>query len=279
MRILILGGDGTLGHQVLQATRASHEVHVTLHRGVSDYARYGLFDPPTSHGDIDVRSLDKLTEVFGKVRPQAVVNCIGLIKQRDEGNEAISNIEINSLFPHRIAQLCRLHGARMVHLSTDCVFSGRRGGYAERDVPDATDLYGRSKLLGEVTGEGVITLRTSFVGRELSRGLGLLEWFLAQKGRIKGYRKAIFSGLTSPELARVIRMVIEKFPEKSGLFHVAGTPIDKCSLLELFKERYKSPVEIVPDDTVVIDRSLDSSKFRKKFDYRPPSWPQMIAEL
>lgn len=279
MRILILGGDGTLGHEALKTLRPDHEVHVTLRRPLAEYEKYGLFDPVTSHDGVDVRAIDRVVQVFDKVRPQAVINCIGLIKQRDDASEAIANIEINALFPQRVAQLCRSHSARLVHLSTDCVFSGKRGGYTEADVPDAMDFYGRSKLLGEVTSEGAITLRTSFVGRELSRGLGLLEWFLAQSGRVNGYRKAVFSGLTSRELARVIKLVIEKHPGKTGLYHLSADPIDKYSLLQLFKARYGTPVEIVPDERVVIDRSLDSSRFRAEFGYQPPSWPRMVDDL
>ena len=167
----------------------------------------------------------------------------------------------------------------MIQVSTDCVFSGRKGLYTEADNPDAEDVYGRAKLLGEPNAPHCLTLRTSFVGRELAGKLGLLEWFLAQSGAIKGFRRAIFSGFTTTELARIIEMLLTRFPKASGLYHVSSEPIDKYSLLKLFRERFHQPVTIEADDRVAVDRSLDSSRFRRDFDYRPPDWPAMAREL
>jgi dTDP-4-dehydrorhamnose reductase len=279
MRILILGGSGMLGHALLEALQARHEVRATLHRPIECYRQWSLFHHGNSFGGIDLRSPADLVRVLDQFQPQAVVNCAGLVKQRDDAKDALMNLEINATAPHRIAGLCRDAGARLIHLSTDCVFSGRKGMYAENDNADAEDIYGRAKFLGEPGGPHSLTLRTSFVGRELSRKLGLLEWFLAQRGPIRGFRRAIFSGFTTLELSRVIEMLLTRFPDASGLYHVSSEPIDKYTLLKLLQDHFRQPVTITGDDSIVIDRSLDSSRFRRNFQYRPPEWPAMVDEL
>ena len=173
-----------LGHQALKHFAAKHEVGATLRQDAMQYERYGIFDAVRSYFNIDVRHTESLLGVLSDFRPQAVINGIGIVKQRRSASENIPSIEINALFPHRLALYCATIGARLVHISTDCVFSGRRGNYAEKDEPDAQDLYGRSKLLGEVKEDHCVTLRTSIIGRELARGKGLLEWFLAQRGPV-----------------------------------------------------------------------------------------------
>ena len=167
----------------------------------------------------------------------------------------------------------------MIHLSTDCVFSGASGNYREDDPSDATDLYGKSKYLGEVSEQNCLTLRTSMIGNELFRRKSLLEWFLAQKGSIRGFKKAIFSGFTTLELSRIIEMMIVRFPGASGLYHVSSEPISKYDLLNLIKTKLKLPIKILPDESFFCDRSLDSSKFRDEFDYQPPTWEEMVDEL
>lgn len=278
MRILIIGGDGMLGHQLLRHLGAQHEVRATLRRPLDEYPA-GLFSPANAVGGIDVRDAMAVRGVLTSFRPDAVVNAAGIIKQRDEANAAIASIEVNALFPHRLAALCRAAGAYLVHYSTDCVFSGSKCAYTESDAPDPVDLYGRSKLLGEPTGEGCLTLRTSMIGPELSRKTGLLEWFLAQKGSVPGYRRAVFSGLTTLEHARIVERVLERPPRISGLYHVSGEAIAKYDLLRMIARHFALATEVLPDDAVVIDRSLDSSRFRAAFGYRPPSWEEMIAEL
>jgi dTDP-4-dehydrorhamnose reductase len=279
MRILILGGSGMLGHALLQAFAPRHDVRATLHQPLERYQQWPLFDSTRAFAGIDVCAPAALAGVLAQFRPEAVVNCVGLVKQRPKGQEALANLEINAAAPHRIALLCRDAGARLIHVSTDCVFSGRKGLYTEADQGDAEDVYGRAKFLGELHEPHCLTLRTSFVGRELAGKLGLLEWFLAQRGPIKGYRRAIFSGLTTLELARIIDMLLTRFPRANGLYHVSSEPIDKYALLKLFQEHFRQPVAIEADDSVVVDRSLDSSRFRRDFDYRPPDWPAMVKEL
>jgi len=273
VRLLVLGGDGMLGHELYRELRDHHETGVTLRQQRKEFSRDHVF------AGVDVRGGTRIEEVIAQFRPAAVVNCIGIVKQRPESEQAITSIEVNSLLPHRLALACRAAGAHLVQLSTDCVFSGERGNYREEDRPDPVDVYGRSKLLGEVTGEGALTLRTSMIGLGLYRKTSLVDWFLAQKGSVRGYRKAIFSGLTTRELSRVIRMVLEKHPQASGLYHLSAAPIDKYSLLVKLRERLGKSVDIAPVDEPRIDRSLDSTRFRRVFGYTPPGWDAMLDEL
>ncbi len=280
MRVLILGGDGMLGHRLLKELAPAHEVKVTLHREWDAYRACGLFSEANAFAGVDARADGGLERVFAAFRPQAVVNCVGIVKQRAEAADAIASIEVNSLLPHRLAALCGAAGARLLHLSTDCVFSGRKGGYTEADVPDAEDLYGRSKLLGEVAQPGCLTLRTSIIGRELSRRTGLLEWFLAQRGgTVKGFRQAIFSGFTTAEMSRIIGKLLAGHPGASGLYHVSSEPISKHDLLAKVNRALGLGITIEPDDSFRCDRSLDSGRFRAGFGYRPPPWDEMVAEL
>src|SRR5688572_2912673 len=270
MKILILGGDGMLGHQLLKLLRERHEVKVTLRRELTAYSGTKLFSPQNASAGVDVRATDKLLAALSDFRADAVVNAVGIVKQRSDGLDVIPNLEINALLPHRLALICRAIGARLIHISTDCVFSGDRGQYREDDRPDPVDIYGHSKLLGEVTQPGVITLRTSIIGRSLSRNTSLIDWFLQQNGRIKGYRNAIFSGFTTRELSRVIETLLDRHAGASGLYHLSSSAISKYDLLLQLRDRLKRSIEIVPDDAVRIDRSLDSTRFRAEFGYAPP---------
>jgi dTDP-4-dehydrorhamnose reductase len=279
VRILILGGDGMLGHQLLKSLAPRHDVRVTLRHELPVYAALGMFNGGNAYGGIDVRSLDRITEVLANFRPHAVINAVGIVKQRSIARESIPSLEINALFPHRLNLLCNAVGARMVHMSTDCVFSGRKGNYRENDVSDAEDLYGRSKFLGEVHDAPCLTLRTSIIGRELFRKIGLLEWFLVQKGTVKGFRRVIYTGFTTLEMARIIERMLIHYPQAYGVYQVSSDPITKYDLLLLFREKLAHAVEIEPDEVYSYDRSLDSTRFRKEFDYSPPSWAMMIEEL
>jgi dTDP-4-dehydrorhamnose reductase len=279
MRLMVLGADGMLGHQVVESLRERFDVHGTLRLNRTAYAGISEFLPPTVHYSVDVRDHQTVHRLLDSVRPDAVINAVGIVKQRVEADHEIASIEINSLLPHRLALYCGAIGARLLHISTDCVFSGRGGMYQETFPPDAQDLYGRTKLLGEVANPGSVTLRTSIIGLELARRKSLIEWFLAQSGSIKGFRKAIYSGVTTIELARIIEHVLVRHPERSGLYHVASEPIDKFTLLRMLKDLLGLPIEIVPDDTFVCDRSLDGTRFRADFAYTPPSWGAMLDEL
>lgn len=279
MRILILGGSGMLGHRLFLHLRERHEVKVTLCQSESVYMEFTLFNRENSFYNVDARDVDRLLELMITFKPDAVVNCIGIVKQRSDANESIPCLEINSILPHRLALLCSAVNTRLIHLSTDCVFSGKKGRYKEDDSPDPVDLYGWSKLLGEIKKNGCITLRTSMIGPELYRKNGLLEWFLAQNARIKGYKKALFSGFTTIELSRIIEKIVTDYPNAHGVYHVSAEPITKYDLLEMIRERLGLSVIIVEDVEVAIDRSLDSSRFREEFNYQPPTWEEMLDEL
>jgi dTDP-4-dehydrorhamnose reductase len=280
MRILILGGDGMLGHQLLRHCKGRHDVRVTLRLGREAYEAHRLFEPGLAFYGVDVRQTDALLQVMAAFRPQAVVNAVGIVKQRSEAKEVVASLEINSLLPHRLALLCRTIGARLIHVSTDCVFSGRRGDYRETDQPDAEDLYGRTKFLGEVSESHCLTMRTSMIGPELSRKTGLLEWFLAQRGQtVKGFTKAIFSGFPTAELARIIELVLMDVPTVHGLYHVAARPISKYDLLTLVRDRLRLPIMIERDEMFECDRSLDGSRFHRDTGYSPPAWEAMIDNM
>ena len=279
MKILVLGGDGMLGHQLVRQWRARHEVRVTLRRPVADYASFGMFDEQRAYGGVDIRDIGRLGDAIADFKPDAVVNAVGLVKQRPDAAERVAAIEINALFPHKLSLLCAPMRIRVVQLSTDCVFSGSKGGYTEDDDPDPHDLYGRTKLLGELEGTNCITLRTSIIGLELSRKTGLLEWFLAQRGEVRGYTHAIYTGFTTIEMARIIEDVVVRLPSLQGIYHVSSEPISKYDLLRLANAHFKCGTDIVPYGDFRCDRSLNSARFRRLTGYTPPSWDRMIGEL
>jgi dTDP-4-dehydrorhamnose reductase len=279
MRILVLGGDGMLGHQLFSHLRNSHDVKVTLRQNLNFYKGFGIFTTENSYSGVDVLSVYKMLEIMAEFQPDAVVNAIGIIKQRNSAKESIPSIEINSLFPHRLALICKTGNAKLIHLSTDCVFSGKKGNYREGDIADADDLYGRTKFLGEVSEKYCMTLRTSMIGPELHRNKSLLEWFLAQKGTVKGFKRAIFSGFTTFELSRIIERLIVEYPTSHGLYHVSADHISKYDLLSMIKQKMNLSVHIESDTDFTCDRSLDSSRFKHDFQYSPPSWADMVNEL
>lgn len=278
MRVLILGASGMLGSAVLRmfSSRNVHAVFGTirndsLRRHFSEELQKSLIS------NIDVLNQDALTSVFTNIRPDVVINCVGLIKQLAQVNDPLTALPINSMLPHRLANLAALMGAKLVHISTDCVFSGRKGAYLESDLSDAEDLYGKSKFIGEMHGlSHVVTLRTSIIGHELNSNYALIDWFLSQQGKVRGYTKAIFSGLPTVELARVIHDYVLPKPQLHGLYHVSAKPIAKFDLLQLVAKIYGKDIQIDPDDNLVIDRSLNSHKLTAMTGYVAPDWPALI---
>lgn len=243
--------------------------------------RSKVFDgiaPSQVVGGVDLTNNDHLERLFGQTRPDAVINCAGLTKHLAEGNTPIPALTMNALLPHRLAQLCEIAKARMIHVSTDCVFSGVASDYKEQDATDAADIYGKTKALGEITTGNAVTLRTSTIGHERGTRLGLLEWFLAQN-QCKGFRHAIFSGLPSVEFARVVRDIVIPNPLLSGLYHVGASPIDKLSLLQMVARIYQKEIRIAIDETFRIDRSLNTDKFAAATGYRAPAWPELIEAM
>ncbi len=278
-RILVLGGTGMLGHKVVQTLAPSFETSAAVRRGRALSRLPGIDRVKILEG-VDVTQQDAVAAMLAAVKPAVIVNCIGVVKQLAAAKDPVPSLTINSLLPHRLAALARLGGARLIHISTDCVFSGRKGMYQETDVADAEDLYGRSKLLGEVGGEQCLTLRTSIIGRELESANGLVEWFLSQRGgRVKGYSTAIFSGLTTIALAQEIHRVIAEFPGLNGLYQVSVDAIDKATLLGLLRSAFHAAVEVIPDGSLKIDRSLVSTRYRQATGFTPPSWSRLVEEM
>jgi dTDP-4-dehydrorhamnose reductase len=278
--ILVLGASGMLGSAMVRELSRSPGINVHGSVRSPDAAKLLPAELRASIvSSVDVESLDGLVRVLAETRPDVVINCIGLVKQLASAEDALAVIPINSLLPHRLARLCELTGSRLVHISTDCVFDGRKGMYTEADAPDAQDLYGRSKFLGEVTYPHAITLRTSIIGHELSGARSLIGWFLAQQGTVKGFTRAVFSGLPTVELARVIRDHVIPRPELSGLYHVSAQAIDKFSLLTEVAKVYGKKIDIRPDDSLVIDRSLDSTRFREATGFHPKAWPELVRAM
>lgn len=282
-RILVLGGGGLLGHKLFQVlSQRSTDVWCTL-RGAPDGGP--LLNLPAFRGDrvvtgVDALQADRLHDLLRDLRPGVVINCIGAVKQRPEAQDPITSIGLNALLPHRLARLIGEWGGRVIHFSTDCVFSGSRGCYTELDEPDATDLYGRTKHLGEGIAGNALVLRTSFIGREVQHHQSLLEWFLSHAhGMVKGFRRVWWSGVTSNHLAEVVVDVIEKYPRLQGLYQVSGHRISKYDLLLKLRDGLGVDIDIGPDDEVVCDRSLDGSRFVQATGYRCPSWEALIDQL
>jgi dTDP-4-dehydrorhamnose reductase len=270
-----------LGHTLFErlSDRPGLEVYATVRDPAALAARTAPERLPTIRAGIEASRIESVARAIDEVRPAVLVNAIGIVKQVPAAKDPIASVEMNALLPHRLARLCADRGVRLVHISTDCVFSGTKGGYTEDDPPDPTDLYGRTKALGEPADGGALTLRTSVVGHELGTRHGLVEWLLAQGQTAPGFRRAIFSGLSTVELARAIGDAVLPHPEISGLYHVSSAPISKLELLEMIARRYGKRIDIVPSDEPVVDRSLDSGRFRAATGYRPPSWEELVGTM
>ncbi len=279
-RVLVFGASGMLGNAVLRDFAAQPDLTV---RGTVRSGRAAALLPAELHdrllSGVDVTSTDDLMSAMAAAQPDVVINCVGVVKQLASASDPLEALPINALLPHRLARLCGLAGARLIQPSTDCVFSGKTGGYVEGDFADAGDLYGRSKFLGEVDYPHAITLRTSIIGHELSGARSLVDWFLSQEGLVKGFGKAVFSGLPTVELARIMREHVIPNPDLRGVYHVSAPPIDKLTLLRLVAEVYDKDIEIVPSDDVIIDRSLDSGRFRDATGFTPKDWPALVAAM
>jgi dTDP-4-dehydrorhamnose reductase len=280
MRVLVLGAAGMLGHKVWQVLQPRFDTWGTMRAPRAPRTALAVFEAQRLIYGVDASAFDTVVRAIATVQPEAVVNAIGIVKQLPAAGDAIQTLTINALFPHRLASLCQAAHARLIHISTDCVFSGRRGMYTEHDDPDATDLYGRSKALGEVGGPGCLTLRTSIIGRELTGTTGLLEWLLSQRTRtVHGFTRAVFSGLPTIALAGIVAELLESSPCLDGVYHVSSDPISKFELLCLLRDALRIDVAIEPDAGIDIDRSLDSTRFRTATGFTAPSWPRLVCEL
>lgn len=280
-RVLILGGAGMLGHRLWLAFKDQFETTVTLRQSVADVARFKIFDPAHTLDNVSASDFKKLQDCFEKVRPHIVINCIGIIKQLKEAKDPATSIKINALFPHELKKLADNFGAKLIHISTDCVFSGAKGNYAEEDLSDATDLYGKTKFLGEVSAPPALTIRTSIFGRELKGHVALLDWFLSHRPgeKVKGYTNAIFTGFPTGILAQTLAWLIQEHPQLTGLYHLASPPITKYNLLKKLQKAFRLDIEVSPFDDFHCDRSLNGSCFNKATGFISPSWDEMIEGL
>ena len=280
-RLLVLGANGMLGNAVLRwfANDPGYAVVGSVRRAETIRSLAERAPAASFVGGVDACDLPALRRLFADVQPQVVINCVGVVKQLAGAGAPAVAIPINALLPHRLAKLSQACGARLVHISTDCVFSGVRGGYAEQDLPDADDLYGRSKLMGEVDYENAVTLRTSIIGHELDTSHALLGWFLAQEGSVSGFSNAIFSALPTVELARVIQQFVLPNEGLRGTYHVAGPAISKHDLLHVVARAYGRSNPIVAEPLPVLDRSLNGARFEAVTGYVPPAWDDMVAHM
>jgi len=280
MRILVFGASGMLGHKLIQQLSPHAEVWGTVRGPAEMLTRYGLFDASRIVPNIDAGDATSIFSAISETKPDVVINAVGVVKQLPSAKDFIGTLSINSLFPHRLAQLSAEFGFRLLTISTDCVFDGVQGNYTESDKTNADDLYGKSKNLGEVTYGNALTLRTSIIGRELNTRHSLVEWFLSNEGgSVKGFTNAIYSGFPTLILADIIKSLIFDHPELTGLYHVSSEPINKYELLNLIKTYYEADIRIEPSGEFRIDRSLDSTRFREATDFRPQSWELMIEKM
>jgi dTDP-4-dehydrorhamnose reductase len=280
VRILVLGASGMLGRAMVCyfSGHNDFEVFGSYRSRIPGVDYFKCINAKIMFGH-NLENPDHLIDVFKIAKPEIVINCVGLVKQQKSSKDPIFALPINSILPHRLARLSSLVGARFLHISTDCVFSGRQGMYKESDEPDALDVYGRSKLLGEVDYDNALTLRTSIIGHEVNTNHSLLNWFLSQEGVINGYTKALFSGLPAVELARLIHDYVIPNTKLRGLYHVSSDPISKYELLKLISTTYDKEIIINPDDSVVIDRTLDSTLFKDITGASIDSWPKLVQAM
>lgn len=280
MRILVFGAAGMLGHKLIQVLGREADVWGSLRGDAGPFLRFGILDRSRCLPNIHAEDETAIRTALETVRPNVVINAVGIVKQLPVSKDVIPTLMVNSIFPHRLSQLADEFGFRLFTISTDCVFDGRKGNYRETDQPDAVDLYGRSKNLGEVISDRALTIRTSIIGRELATSHSLVEWFLSNEGRsVRGFTKAIYSGFPTIVLADIIKNLIFGFPDLSGLYHVSSDPISKYELFGLLMKYFRSKIEIVASDDLVIDRSLDSSMFRTATGFEPDSWDKMIEGM
>ena len=281
VKVLILGAGGMLGHKVFQVLNDRFEVWAGFRDSDGPWRRNPIYQGCASvMSGLDALDFDTVARAVTELGPNVVINCIGIVKQVKEESDPITCLMVNSVFPHRLAEICVANRSRLVHISTDCVFSGRKGNYTEDDTPDAEDLYGRTKLLGEVTRRGCLTIRTSFFGRDFNKTDALLEWFLSHRGgMVEGFKNAIFSGFPTVVLARVIGDLVADHPGLHGVYHIASQPISKHDLLVKVRDAIRVDVEVEPVEEPRCDRSLNPARFVEATSYHLPGWDQMVAEL
>lgn len=278
MKILVFGGGGMLGHKLVQKLQVDFDVWTSFRDSYKKYENLKFFNPEKIVNRVNVLDFESIQKTIREVNPEIVINAVGIIKQLPSSKDVIKTLLTNSIFPHQLAEICAEENRYLINISTDCVFDGAKGNYKEEDISNASDLYGRSKSLGEVNNQRCLTIRTSIIGRELFTKNSLVEWFLSNEGaRIKGFVNAIYSGFPTIILAEIISELLRHQNFLEGLYHVSSEPINKYELLKLLKKAFQIKVEIEPFEEFKIDRSLNSDKFRKQTNFAPLSWEEMIT--
>ncbi len=280
MKILILGGTGMLGHKLLQVLQNKADLATIIRSGNNSFDKLEFKKKCRIFEGIDVRNFSQVESVLENFKPEFVINAVGVIKQSGDLKNELLTLDVNSIFPRKLAQTTDKYGFKLISISTDCVFNGQKGKYSENDLSDADDLYGKSKFLGEVAENNCLTIRTSIIGRELETRHGLIEWFLNNNDKtINGFKNAIFSGFPTITLSEIILEIIEKYPDLRGLYHISSNPISKYELLKLVKNEFNPDVEINPFEDFYLDRSLDSTRFRTLTGFQPDEWDVMIKKM
>lgn len=275
-----MGGTGMLGHKLVQILSEEFQTAFTIRSNKNSIYKTGLLNSSDVFDHINVENIDKVEEVIAEFKPDFVLNAVGVIKQLPESKNDLLTLNINSIFPRNLANLTEKYKFKLINISTDCVFNGKKGNYTEFDFVDAEDLYGKSKFLGEVKGKNCLTIRTSIIGREIFTKHSLLEWFLnVQEPTVKGFTNAVFSGFPTQVLSEIIKNILQNHSALEGLYHVSSEPINKYDLLCLVKKKFNLKTEIIPDDKFVIDRSLDSTRFKELTGYKSPNWEEMIESM
>ena len=269
-----------LGHKLVQILRNKCDVWTTIRGNFQDYEKYKIFVPQKTISGLDISDVKILESEVEKIKPDVIINAVGIIKQIKDSKDIIKTLNVNSIFPHLLAGIAQKYDSRLICISTDCVFNGEKGNYTEEEPADAYDLYGKSKNLGEIVGENCLTLRTSIIGRELQTSNSLVEWFLSNKNKkVRGFVNAVYSGFPTVYMAEIIYELIVNFRDLSGLYHISSEPINKFELLRLIKEAYNIEIEIEPYEDFKIDRSLDSAKFRNETGFDPPGWERLVEMM
>ena len=278
--IIIIGANGMIGNCLFKylSLKKKYQVYGFVRNKMILNHENKLIDKKKLI-EVQILGNNNFKKVIQDLNPEVIINCAGIVKQNPLIKNIPLTIELNSLFPHNLNLICKELNCRLIQLSTDCVFSGRKGNYKENDYADANDLYGRSKFMGEINDKNCLTIRTSFIGHELKNKWGLLSWFISQEKKVNGFKNSIYSGLTTLEIAKIIYKFVLPNKEINGLYHIASKPIDKFSLLEIINEIYQKDITIKKDYSLINDKSLDFSKFREVTGYEPIEWAYALKEL
>lgn len=281
MKVIVLGANGMIGHRLTYDMASfGHDVWAGSRKQNRNLEKLKSLSTFNIFYEEKMTDMSALSNHLREIKPDVIINALGIVKQNPLSLNADVVYQVNSIFPQQLGLLCQDFGIRLIQLSTDCIFDGKKGNYTEADIPDPEDHYGKSKYLGEVRDlDNVLTIRSSTVGHELNSKKGLLEWFLNSTGNVKGFQGALYSGFTTKEFSKILHRVVLPNKNLKGLYHIASPTISKFDLLQLFKKSFKKEIQIDTDHTTIIKRNLDDSKFRKMTGFVPQSWEQMVIEL